>query len=443
MQVGNYRFDPNMAMNIAEKVLWVVIILAVTWALAKAAKWAFAKLVDNVRFLQRHTGSGQSLGASLGKIVSLLIWLFGLIAVLNVLDLDVVAGPINSLLENVVSYIPRIVGAGLILFVGIKIAGIVRDLVVTALQTVDFDKWLMRGEAELSGTVDYTDATTPAATAAPAAATAGQGMHLSKVIGTIVYVLIVIPVALSALDVLAISAISEPASDMLRMILNAIPNVIGAALLLGIGYVLSKFVKQALETVLNGFGVDRSMAATGLVAETTSTSSILGRVAQVAIMLVAAVAATRLLGFPELTALVGAILELGAKVLFGAVVIGVGFLIANLLSRLIAGENGNSLAGSIVKWATIVVFTFMGLTFMEVGEEIVQLAFGSLVIGGGVAGALAFGLGGREWAGRKLEELDTAAKARAAEETTSASAPKAPTRKKAAPKGNAPLPPGA
>ncbi|MGB3754611.1 MAG: mechanosensitive ion channel [Parerythrobacter sp.] len=443
MQVGNYRFDPNMAMNIAEKVLWVVIILAVTWALAKAAKWAFAKLVDNVRFLQRHTGSGQSLGASLGKIVSLLIWLFGLIAVLNVLDLDVVAGPINSLLENVVSYIPRIVGAGLILFVGIKIAGIVRDLVVTALQTVDFDKWLMRGEAELSGTVDYTDATTPAATAAPAAATAGQGMHLSKVIGTIVYVLIVIPVALSALDVLAISAISEPASDMLRMILNAIPNVIGAALLLGIGYVLSKFVKQALETVLNGFGVDRSMAATGLVGETTSTSSILGRVAQVAIMLIAAVAATRLLGFPELTALVGAILELGAKVLFGAVVIGVGFLIANLLFRLIAGENGNSLAGSIVKWATIVVFTFMGLTFMEVGEEIVQLAFGSLVIGGGVAGALAFGLGGREWAGRKLEELDTAAKARAAEETTSASAPKAPTRKKAAPKGNAPLPPGA
>ncbi len=443
MQVGNYRFDPDLAMNIGEKVVWVVVILLVTWALAKAAKWAFAKLVDNVSFLQRNTGSGQSLGASLGKIVSLLIWLFGLIAVLNVLDLDVVAGPINSLLENVVSYIPRIVGAGLILFVGIKIAGIVRDIVVTALQTVDFDKWLMRGEAELSGTVDYADATTPAATAAPAAATAGQGMHLSKVIGTIVYVLIVIPVALSALDVLAISAISEPASDMLRMILNAIPNVIGAALLLGIGYVLSKFVKQALETVLNGFGVDRSMAATGLVGETTSTSSILGRVAQVAIMLVAAVAATRLLGFPELTALVGAILELGAKVLFGAVVIGVGFLIANLLSRLIAGENGNSLAGSIVKWATIVVFTFMGLTFMEVGEEIVQLAFGSLVIGGGVAGALAFGLGGREWAGRKLEEIDSAAKAKAAEETTSASAPKAPARKKAAPRGNAPLPPGA
>jgi hypothetical protein len=34
------------------------------------------------------------------------------------------------------------------------------------------------------------------------------------------------------------------------------------------------------------------------------------------------------------------------------------------------------------------------------------MAFGALVIGGAVAGALAFGLGGREWAKRKLEQLD-------------------------------------
>ena len=34
------------------------------------------------------------------------------------------------------------------------------------------------------------------------------------------------------------------------------------------------------------------------------------------------------------------------------------------------------------------------------------MAFGALVIGGGVAGALAFGLGGRDWAKRKLDQID-------------------------------------
>ncbi|MGE0776132.1 MAG: hypothetical protein AB7L36_14000, partial [Sphingomonadaceae bacterium] len=53
-------------------------------------------------------------------------------------------------------------------------------------------------------------------------------------------------------------------------------------------------------------------------------------------------------------------------------------------------------------------FTFMGLQFMGVGEDIVRLAFGALVIGGAVAGALAFGLGGRNWASRQLEKLDEA-----------------------------------
>jgi hypothetical protein len=53
---------------------------------------------------------------------------------------------------------------------------------------------------------------------------------------------------------------------------------------------------------------------------------------------------------------------------------------------------------------TIVLFTFMGLEFMGVGDDIVRLAFGALVIGGAVAGALAFGLGGRTWAARQLEK---------------------------------------
>jgi uncharacterized protein YacL len=158
--------------------------------------------------------------------------------------------------------------------------------------------------------------------------------------------------------------------------------------------------------LLGGLGVDRAIGATELLPDNTTATDVIARVAQIAIVLFFAIAATRLLGFPELTAMLDQILELGGRVIFGAVVIMVGFLIARLLVRMVSGAGEESLAGTIIKWATIFVFTFMGLSFMQIGDDIVRVFFSALVIGGAVAAALAFGLGGRAWAGRKLEEWD-------------------------------------
>ncbi|MBA4765506.1 MAG: mechanosensitive ion channel [Erythrobacter sp.] len=416
MRIGNYRFDEHVAMQVIEKIGLALIVLLITWAAAKAAKWAFAKLVDNISFFQRGTGTGTSLGESLGKIVSLLIWLFGLLVILTVLGLGSVAGPVDSLLENVVEYIPRIVAAGLIFFIGMMVARIVRDIVQTVLQTVDFDKWANRGG------VDSVTGNTA----------------ISRTIATIVYAIIVIFVAIMALDVLDIESISGPASDMLRMIFAAIPNIIGAAILLGIGYLISRFVVQILKEVLPGLGVDRALAESGMMAEGARASSIIARVVQVAIILFFAIAATRLLGFPELTRILDQVLELGGRVIFGAVVIAFGFFIANLLARLIDDDGQNTTAATIVRWATIILFVFMGLQFTGIGGMIPANALTILIAGVAVAGALAFGLGGRDWAARKLEEMDSDLGGGSA-----SSAPKPKPSKASAPKSDDPLPPGA
>ena len=384
MRIGNYRYDQEVAVDLLEKVGLAVLVLVVTWALAKGAKWAFAKLVDNVAFFRRGTGSGQSLGESLGKIVSLLIRLFGLLILLTVLGLGNVAGPIDTLLNNVMAFVPRLVCAGLIFFIGLMVARIVRDLIVTALRTVDFDKWANRGGVD----------------------TMTGNTAISSTIGTIAYALIVVFVAIFALDVLELESVSGPASSMLQLIFDAIPRIIGAAILLGIGYLISKFVVQLLGEVLPGLGVDRAVEATDLLPDGSTASNVIARVTQIAIILFFAIAATRLLGFPELTAILDRVLELGGRVIFGAVVIAFGFLIANMLARLIEGSGKSNVAASVVRWVTAVLFIFMGLEFMGVGERIVQMAFGALVIGGAVAGALAFGLGGRDWAKRKLDQID-------------------------------------
>ncbi|WP_379554082.1 mechanosensitive ion channel [Qipengyuania sp. DGS5-3] len=379
-----YQFDQTLAMDLATKAAFVVGILVVTWVLAKAAKWAFAKIVDKVSLLQRGTSSGASIGESMGKIVSLLIWLFGLMAVLNVLELEAVAGPINSLLENIVDFVPNLIGAGLILFIGLMIAGIVRDIATTAMQTVDLDKWANKGG------VDNVTGNTA----------------ISKTIGLIIYVLIAIPVGILALDALDLTAISEPASAMLGMILTSIPKIIVAAILLGIGYFISKFVVGVLQELLSGLGVDRSLEATGLLPDGTTASSIIARIVQVAIILFFAIAATNQLGFAQLTDILNEILTQGGSVVFGAVIIGVGFLIANLLAKLVGGASEGSSAATIVRWITIILFTVMGLQKTDIGGMLPGNALLVMIVGASVAAALAFGLGGREWAARKLDEWD-------------------------------------
>lgn len=385
--LGTFAIDQDAliegAIEFGTKAAIVIGILLITWIVAKIVKWTFTKLVNKIEFLQRDTSGGETVGGSIGKIVSGLVWIFGLIAVLNALGLEGPIGPLQELLNTVMGFIPNVIGAGLIFFIGAMVANIVRDIVTTAMQTVNLDKWANKG-----GVDQVTGNST-----------------ISTTIGTVVYVLIIIPVAIAALSALKIEAISGPAISMLNMIMNAIPVVIGAGILLGLGFVISKFAANILTEVLSGLGIDRPVQELGLLPDSTTASSVIGRVVQVAIILFAAVAATKMLGFPELTKIVNTVLALGGKVIFGAVVIGIGFMLANLLAKLVSGASEGGMAGNIVKYATIVLFTFMGLNFTGVGEMITQTAFSAIVIGMSVAGALAFGLGGRDWAAKQLNKI--------------------------------------
>ena len=75
-------------------------------------------------------------------------------------------------------------------------------------------------------------------------------------------------------------------------------------------------------------------------------------------------------------------------------------------ASLVAAAAGEGLAPTLVHWLTVGLFVFIGLKQMNIGGAIVDYAFGAIAVGSAVAFALAFGLGGRDAAARKLAELD-------------------------------------
>jgi hypothetical protein len=135
----------------------------------------------------------------------------------------------------------------------------------------------------------------------------------------------------------------------------------------------------------------------------TPPSRVVANIAFVAIMLGAGIEAAHQLGGDTVAIFLVQVTELGSKVIFGTLIIVAGIFLARILANLVGSSTGEGgFAPTIIRYAIIALFTAIGLTFMGLADVIVYMAFGLILGAGAVATALAFGLGGREAAGRIL-----------------------------------------
>ena len=404
MQSENVLGNVDWA-SMLQKVGIALIILIITWLVARIVRWAAAKLVNRVKFLQRQGNDGEQIGQSLGKVAGLIVWLFGLVAILQVFALSEVLSPVQGMLGGVMAFIPNLIGAGFIFFIGYVIANIVRQLLRTGLGTVDFSG-LVRKVTPGNEPVDEVQSRESQA-------------KIVDIIANIVFALILLVVAISALQVLGIAAISVPAQQMLQLVFTAIPQVIMALVLLAVGILIAKFVGQLLESSLHGVGTDTVVAQWGVVPEGKSASGIIAGIVKIAIVLFFGVMAAQMLNFPAITNILNEILALGGKILFGAAIIAAGFVIANVIGRFL----GDTTASKIIRYTAIALFVAMGLKYMGIADSIINMAFGAIVIGAALAAALAFGLGGRDAAARTLKKMEAQQTTNGPDSTPPASSP--------------------
>jgi hypothetical protein len=389
-------------MHWGPKVLIALLILVATWIVARVVKWAIQKLVDKTPALQKHVTGGpkETVGHQLGVIAKLIIWLVGIMAALNYLGVGQILTPINRLTIEIFDFLPRLIGAGVIFFIGLIVARIVRQLTETVLIAANVDALLARiGIGDTSGTVR-----TPPESVPPGTTPGATRATLARAAGILVFALIIIPVSIAALQVLEIEAISVPAINMLNDILAAIPHILTAALWLGIAFIVARFIKTIIEGILPPTGFDNAIRSTGILPPASSPSRIVANIAFIAVMLAAAIEAAQQLGGATVAIFLAQVTELGGKVIFGTLIIVTGIFLARILAGLVGSSTGEgSYAEEIVKYAIIALFTAIGLTFMGLADQIVILAFGLILGSAAIAVALAFGLGGRDAAARLLE----------------------------------------
>ena len=384
------------------KVLIAILILVATWLVARAVKWILQRAIDRTPLLKKHvTGApDETVGHQLGTIAKLIIWLVGIMAAVNFLGFPQVLAPINELVTDIFAFLPRLIGFGLILFVGFVLARIVKQLVETVLVAANVDGLLARiGIGSTDGTVRTDPKAVP-----PGTAPGGTRSSLARAAGVLVFAIIIIQVAIAALQVLGIEAISGPAIAMLSQIYAALPGILAAALWIGIAFVIARFVKTIIEAILPPTGFDDAIRSTGVLPVNAFPSRIVANVAMIAIILAASIEAAKQLGGGTIAIFLEQVTELGGKVIFGTLIIVAGIFLARIVSNLVGSGTGEGgYAQTIVRYAIIALFTAIGLTFMGLADQIVILAFGLILGSAAVATALAFGLGGRDFAARALE----------------------------------------
>lgn len=375
---------------------------ALAWLLATLARAALRRVTQGLsqnQLLAPPSDAAEpaaapvtQVGNNLAEVVYWLVLLFFLPLVLNALNLGSQVTPVVNLFDTFLAALPQIAKAALIVAVGWFLARTVRLLVANLLASSGIDR-----VGEGFG-LDPQQG----------------GRKLSWLVGTVVYVLILIPTATASLDALAIPAISEPATAMLDRILITLPQIFTAVLVLGLGVVAGRFLGQLVSRLLAGVGFDRLYSWMGLEGLNRSgggtigrsPSELLGVVAQVGVVLFAAVAATNVLNLPGLQEVVQGLLLLFGRILSGLVVFAVGLYLAQLAHQLVTSSGGHQarLLAQIARVAIIGFTGAMALQQIGVAPNIVGLAFG-LVLGSlAVAAAVAFGLGGREVAAEQLRE---------------------------------------
>jgi hypothetical protein len=215
-------------------------------------------------------------------------------------------------------------------------------------------------------------------------------------------------------------------SNALNTFLAAIPQVVGALLIILIGWIISSALARLVTAGLKRTSVDRVFAehagpVYGKQTRQFEPSVVAGEIVKWIIRLVFLVAAANVLGMPQVSQLLNEVLLWIPNLIVAAIIL----LVAPLLGRFVrglievgAGEMGFSNASLLGRLAEIAIIAFAVIIAIDqigIAANLVNTLFIGVVGAVALAFGLAFGLGGREVAAQLTQSWYEASKSAAAQ----------------------------
>jgi hypothetical protein len=211
--------------------------------------------------------------------------------------------------------------------------------------------------------------------------------------------------------------IADPVREMLTKIMAYLPVLLGALIILVVGWLVAKAIKQLVDWLLTTVRFDMLADKAGISEvlrkgnlKTTAGQIVSGLVYWL-IMIMVLVMVVNALGLPKASDILASLFAYVPKVIGALFVLVVAMFLANFVSGIIRTAAGNAnlpkpeIFAGISRWAIIIFAVTISLGELGIGTLLVTTTFNIILGGVCLALALAFGLGGKDAAAKYIEEL--------------------------------------
>ena len=247
--VGN-QFTSLVNGNLGSSILGVlkaIFILILGLIIASVVRGLVKKLLNRTDIDNRIAAAitGQRGGEAIpveNWIATLFYWLivlFAVVAFLNALNLNAVSAPLNTLLNQVTGFIPKILGAAFLLGIAWIVATVVKTIVTRGLAALNIEQRLGLDTPETSE------------------------FSLTDTLGNALYWFIFLLFLPAVLNALQLRGTLEPIQGMLDEVLAMLPNILGAVIIGAVFWFVANIVKRRSDGDGRGSGCGRGRGLRG------------------------------------------------------------------------------------------------------------------------------------------------------------------------------------
>ncbi len=392
--------------NFVRAIVFLVIAFLAA-ALASFIVKRFCKLLRLDAKLGKWGAEGKRESSALkfiGKLTFLIVFLMFLPATLDALGLESVSGSITDFIGTFISYLPNIIAALILVVIGIFVGQILSQIISGLLSKTKLDSWCEKiasgnkgsGEkdADSSGGEEVSENLT--------------SIKLSDIIGKIVYGFVLLIAIVEALTVLDISAISEPALEIISAVFGIVPELILAVIIFALGVFLSGILAGLVENLLRGMRFDALVnKAVPAIKRRVSVTRVIAIVIRAVIILFVSAEAIEILGFEVMSEIASGIISYLPMIIKALLIALVAFFGAGIIDGFMSKSFGApNWMRTVIKILIYTVAAFMILNQLEFATVIVNYAFIISLSALALAFAVAFGIGGRDFAKKTLDKID-------------------------------------
>ncbi|MBO7329780.1 MAG: mechanosensitive ion channel [Lentisphaeria bacterium] len=372
------KYLPNIA-----GALLLVVIARITAGIVRAGvrkimQHTLAGKVDEKKWGIEYTRNSEISVQAAGFIV----YLFFLPAILDALKIYGITAPLQAMFAVALIYLPRVAAALAILLIGLWAAKVIYRGVNAGLNAMKLDD-----AGKFFGFKEF------------------SGEKFSRLCGYTAWTLVAIPVVIAALTALDIAALTQSVSGFLNILLAGAGNIVGAVLILFGTYLIGKVAEKAVSRVSSAAGLDNFWKKLGVGNEyfpEFTLSEAAGKISMIAVWILGSVAACEILHFTQLSGIIRKFAYFGGNLIISVIVILIGISLARFAGRL-AGEKAGKTLNYVIQ-AAVMIFAFsLALSNLKIGQAVVEITIAMILGALCLAGGLAFGLGGREFAAGLLE----------------------------------------